>query len=82
MSSVSKCQPEIHRSVSRIEPPRTCSETFFIQSQMSGHLIGGGPYLASSCVEPQRGQVRIKDHVTGLNVDGRLPLPYGAQVPG
>lgn len=48
----------------------------------SRFLNGGGPYLASTCVEPQRGQVGVKDHVTGLNVNGRLPLPYGAKVPG
>lgn len=39
-------------------------------------------HLASSCVELQRSQVGVEDHVTGLDVDGRLPLAYGAQVPG
>lgn len=39
-------------------------------------------YLASSCVELQRSQVGVKDHVTGLDVDGRLSLSYGAEVPG
>ncbi len=45
-------------------------------------VTGGRPYLASSCVEPQRRQVWVKDHVTGLDVDGRLPLSDGTQVPG
>lgn len=40
------------------------------------------PYLTSCRVEPQRGQVGVEDHVAGLDVDGRLPLPDGAQVPG
>lgn len=49
---------------------------------MSGQLKGYSTYLAPSCVELQRSQVGVKDHVTGLDVDGRLPLPDGAQVPG
>lgn len=43
---------------------------------------GHSSYLAPSCVQLQRGQVGVEDHVTGLDVDGRLPLAYGAQVPG
>lgn len=39
-------------------------------------------YLAPPRVEFQRGQVGVKDHVAGLDVDGRLPLADGAQVPG
>lgn len=39
-------------------------------------------HLASSCVELQRSQVGVEDHVTGLNVDRWLSLPYGAQIPG
>lgn len=39
-------------------------------------------HLASSCVELQRSQIGVEDHVTGLDVDGRLSLPYGAQIPG
>lgn len=42
----------------------------------------GFSHLASSCVELQRSQVGVEDHVTGLDVDGRLSLPYGAQIPG
>lgn len=39
------------------------------------------PYLAPSGVELQRRQVGVKDHVTSLDVDGRLPLSYGTEVP-
>lgn len=53
-----------------------------MQRRMSRTPKGHFPYLAPSCVELQRGQVGVKDHVTGLDVDGRLPLAYGTQVPG
>lgn len=59
-----------------------CSGTFFICRQVSGQLKRHSTYLAPSCVELQRSQVGVKDHVTGLDVDGRLPLPDGTQVPG
>ena len=41
-----------------------------------------GAYLASAGVESEGGEEGVKDHVTGLDVDGRLALSHGAQVPG
>lgn len=39
-------------------------------------------YLASTRVQLYGREERVKDHVAGLDVDWRLPLPHRAQVPG
>lgn len=83
MSSVTECQPQIHWMVSLLKDVDLLKGLrVFIHRQTSGHLDNGGPYLTSSCVEPQRGQVGVKNHVTGLDVNRRLSLPNDTQIPG
>lgn len=38
-------------------------------------------YLSASSVDAQRCQKGIKDHVSGLYVDGRLSFPHRAKIP-
>lgn len=64
--------------------PRDVHQVGFVRPQghMLPRVVHGASHLASSRVEPERGQVGVEDHVTGFDVDGGLPLPNGAQVPG
>lgn len=49
---------------------------------MLPRVVHGATHLSPSCIDLQRGEIGVEDHVTGLDVDGRLPLPNGTKVPG
>lgn len=72
MSSVSRCRDEMKKSSAALPKANSRPEA----------AAAIASYLAPPSVEFQRGQVGVKDHVAGLDVDGRLPLADGAQVPG